>query len=99
VPNLRLIGTPHRVCLTDVTISKLPQSKAQVSYWDEGLPAFGVRVGARRKTFVVIVKLGRRIKLANYLSNDDAQRGAQGSAQASVRSERTIYCGGRTYGA
>src|SRR5467141_1216359 len=55
-----------RVRLTDVTISKLPHSKAQVTYWDDGLPAFGVRIGARRKTFVVIVKPGRRIKLGNY---------------------------------
>src|SRR5262249_18878417 len=56
---------PH-TRLTDVTISKLPHSKAQITYWDEGLPAFGVRVGARRKTFVVIVKPGQRIKLGNY---------------------------------
>src|SRR5262245_38127345 len=55
-----------RVRLTDVTIGKLPQSKAQITYWDEGLPAFGVRVGARRKTFIVIVKPGQRIKLGNY---------------------------------
>jgi integrase len=52
--------------LTDVTISKLPQQKAQITYWDEGLPAFGVRVGARRKTFIVVVNGGHRIKLGNY---------------------------------
>jgi Arm DNA-binding domain len=56
----------RRVRLTDVAVSKLPHSKAQITYWDEGLPAFGVRVGARRKTFVVIVKPGQRIKLGNY---------------------------------
>jgi integrase len=55
-----------RVRLTDVTISKLPQQKAQITYWDEGLPAFGVRVGARRKTFIVVVNGGHRIKLGNY---------------------------------
>ena len=67
-----------RVRLTDVTISKLPQSKAQITYWDEALPAFGVRVGARRKTFVVIVKPGQRIKLGNYpvTSLKDARRDA-----------------------
>ena len=67
-----------RVRLTDVTIGKLPQSKAQMTYWDEGLPAFGVRVGARRKTFVVIVKRGQRIKLGNYPSTSlkDARREA-----------------------
>ena len=52
--------------LTDVTISKLPHGKAQITYWDEGLPGFGVRVGARRKTFIVIVRPGRRIKLGTY---------------------------------
>ena len=67
-----------RVRLTDVSISKLPQSKTQITYWDEGLPAFGVRVGARRKTFVVIVKPGQRIKLGNYpfTSLKDARRDA-----------------------
>jgi hypothetical protein len=52
--------------VTDVTISKLPRSKTQITYWDEGLPAFGVRVGARRKTFIVVVNGGHRIKLGNY---------------------------------
>jgi integrase len=37
-----------------------------VTYWDDSLPAFGVRVGARRKTFIVVVNGGRRIKLGNY---------------------------------
>jgi integrase len=30
-------------------------SKRQVTYWDASMPNFGVRVGARRKTFVVLV--------------------------------------------
>jgi len=57
-----------RVNLTDITISKLPLSKERVTYWDEGFPggAFGVRVGARRKTFIVVVNGGHRIKLGNY---------------------------------
>jgi len=55
-----------RVRLTDVTIEKLPSSKVRVTYWDEALPAFGVRVGARRKTFIVVVNGGHRIKLGNY---------------------------------
>jgi len=54
------------VHLTDVTISRLPLSKARITYWDGNLPAFGVRCGARRKTFVVIVKPGHCIKLGNY---------------------------------
>jgi integrase len=55
-----------RVRLTDISITKLPQSKVRVTYWDESLPAFGVRVGARRKTFIVVVDGGHRIKLGNY---------------------------------
>lgn len=67
-----------RVRLTDLTVSKLPHSKAQITFWDERLPAFGVRVGARRKTFIVIVKPGQRIKLRNYpfKSLRDARREA-----------------------
>jgi hypothetical protein len=57
-----------RVRLTDITIDELPKSKTRVTYWDESLPAFGVRVGARRKTFIVIMNGGRRIKLGNYPS-------------------------------
>jgi hypothetical protein len=58
---------PH-VRLTDLSISKLPLSKARVTYWDEsgGLPGFGLRVGARRKVFVLVVNGGRRIKLGLY---------------------------------
>jgi hypothetical protein len=67
-----------RVRLTDVTIEKLPSSKVRVTYWDETLPAFGVRVGARRKTFIVVVNGGHRIKLGNYpfKSLKDARREA-----------------------
>src|SRR5215467_10373989 len=67
-----------RVRLTDITISKLAHQKAQVTYWDESLPAFGVRVGARRKTFIVVMNGGRRIKLGNYPSKNlkDARREA-----------------------
>jgi Arm DNA-binding domain len=57
---------PH-LRLTDVSIGNLPHTKAQITYWDEGgLPGFGVRVGARRKTFVLMVSRGRRIKIGNY---------------------------------
>jgi Arm DNA-binding domain len=67
-----------RVRLTDISISKLPQSKARITYWDKALPAFGIRVGARRKTFIVVMNGGRRIKLGNYpfTSLKDARREA-----------------------
>jgi hypothetical protein len=84
VPNQCLISGRQcampRVRLTDITISKLPQQKAQITYWDEGLPAFGVRVGARRKTFIVVVNGGHRIKLGNYPRTP--QRRAVGGVRA-----------------
>jgi integrase len=57
-----------RVRLTDLTIDKLPLSKVRTTYWDEGSPggAFGVRCGARRKTFIVVMNGGHRIKLGVY---------------------------------
>ena len=84
-----------RARLTDVTIEKLPRSKVRVTYWDESLAAFGVRVGARRKTFIVVMNGGRRIKLGNYpiKSLKDARRdaylrlGGSGGAGAVVDAE------------
>ena len=69
-----------RVRLTDLTLDKLPLSKARITYWDEGFPsgAFGVRCGARRKTFLVVMNGGHRIKLGVYpfMSLKDARREA-----------------------
>jgi hypothetical protein len=56
-----------------------PLSKSRVTYWDEGgLPGFGVRVGARRKTFVLVLNCGHRIKLGQYplISLKDARQQA-----------------------
>ena len=53
------IDRPH-------TIKSLPHNGRQMTYWDQSLPAFGVRVGARRKTFILIANGGRRIKLGCY---------------------------------
>jgi integrase len=69
---------PH-LRLTDISISKLPFSKTRTTYWDEGgLPGFGVRVGARRKTFVLVLNRGYRIKLGQYplISLKDARQEA-----------------------
>jgi hypothetical protein len=87
-----------RVHLTDVTISKLTPSKTQITYWDEGLPAFGARVGARRKTFIVVINGGHRIKLGNYprTTLKDARKeayhklsGRQSSCMRTVRSRHS----------
>jgi len=80
-----------RVRLADLTISNLPQSETRVTYWDESLPAFGVRIGVRRKTFVVITKPGRRTKLGIYpfMSLKDARREAH--KRLSDRSADTVW--------
>jgi hypothetical protein len=37
--------------LSDLTIQKLKSDKNQI-FWDTNLPAFGIRVGKLKKTFV-----------------------------------------------
>jgi integrase len=43
-----------RLKLTDIAIQRLKFQHPQVTYWDSLLPAFGVRVGSRSKTFIVM---------------------------------------------
>jgi hypothetical protein len=96
VPNLGVRSgyMPH-VRLTDMSISKLPPSKPEVTYWDEGLPAFGVRVGLRRKTFIVVVNHGHRVRLGHYpLTSLKDARGVP----TALRSERGKGAGECTYG-
>jgi integrase len=47
--------------LTDLSVNALKPTDTQVKYFDTKLPAFGVRVGKNRKTFVVMT--GRERKL------------------------------------
>jgi hypothetical protein len=52
---------------------KAPTS-AQVDYWDELLPGFGIRVGKKSKTFFVGVRVHgvyRRITVMRYLQDGD----------------------------
>ena len=56
-----------RFKLTDVSISKLPFQHPQYTAWDALLPSFGVRIGSRSKTFIVMHGRARkRITLGNY---------------------------------
>jgi integrase len=55
-----------RLKLTDMTIAKLPQSAEYKTYWDMLLPAFGIRVGLRSKTFIIVTTKGARIKIGRY---------------------------------
>src|SRR5262245_14847116 len=43
-----------RLKLTDVAIANLEFQHPQATYYDTLLPAFGVRVGSRSKTFIVM---------------------------------------------
>lgn len=54
--------------LTDVVVQRLKAEK-QTTYWDTTLPAFGLRVGAKRKTWLVMYG-GRRMRrtLGHYPS-------------------------------
>ena len=88
---------PH-LRLTDLAISKLQHSNTQITYWDTALPiGFGVRVGARRKTFILVDTEGRRLKLGVYphCSLADARRlalEARHSPQAALRATQTKDC-------
>lgn len=52
--------------LTDLFIDRLPRSQERITHWDTLLPAFGVRVGVRTKTFLVIDSAGSRKKIGTY---------------------------------
>src|SRR5271165_24938 len=49
------------LALTDVTVNALKPTEKQVKYFDKKLPAFGVRVGKQRKTFVVMMGRSRKL--------------------------------------
>ncbi|MGH7042894.1 MAG: Arm DNA-binding domain-containing protein, partial [Acetobacteraceae bacterium] len=56
-----------QLALTDISIKALKSADGQTTYWDAGLPNFGVRVGKRAKTFVLLVgPERRRVTLGRY---------------------------------
>ena len=61
--------------LTDTAI----RSAALGTYWDPNLPGFGIRIGQRTKTFLVLVDSGRRHSIGHYpaISLADARREAK----------------------
>ncbi len=53
--------------LTDATIRALPHQTTQITYFDKSLRSFGVRVGARDKTFIVMRGTARnRVVLGKF---------------------------------
>lgn len=67
--------------LTNLAIQRLPVRKGgQKTYWDDVLPAFGIRVGARAKSFVIMYGKDRRLKtIGRYpqISLSDARKEAR----------------------
>ena len=51
-PNTQELVTKMR--LNDVKIKALKYTGRQKTYFDDSFPGFGIRVGARRKSFVVM---------------------------------------------
>ena len=55
------------IALTDLSVNALKSTGKQVKYFDAKLPAFGVRVGKNRKTFVVMTGQDRKlVSLGHY---------------------------------
>ncbi len=56
-----------KVLLTDLSIRKLPVTNGSKTWWDTALPAFGIRVGKRARTFTVMTGSDRkRITIGHY---------------------------------
>jgi integrase len=72
---------PRKIHFTDLSLRALSLSDAQVTYWDQGFSpgAFGVRVGKRSKTFIVVRDGGRRVKIGTFpiISLKDARTEAR----------------------
>ena len=70
---------PNRIRLTDIAVRALKYFDGQITYWDDTLPAFGVRVGNRSKAFIVVQSGGRRLKIGSYpqTSLQDARQAAK----------------------
>lgn len=50
-----------RLALTDITVQRLQATDERLIYWDEHLPAFGLRVYKRAKSFVIMRGKDRRL--------------------------------------
>jgi integrase len=55
------------ITLTDLAIQRLRASESYTTYYDAALPSFGIRVGKRARTFVILNgPMRRRISLGRY---------------------------------
>ena len=80
--------------LTDLSLRALKTDAASTTYWDTTLPAFGIRVGKNRKTFLVMLgKKRTRHPIGRYgeLSLQEARRRAHtliGEAQQQLQTAK-----------
>ena len=68
------------VRLTDIAIRAYKPGEERITYWDETLPAFGLRVGRRAKVFILMHgKARKRLVLGRYpaMSLQTARKRAQ----------------------
>ena len=57
----------RRMLFTDIAIRNLPATAEHKTYWDTSLPTFGIRVGLRSRTFIVMRGSDRkRISLGRW---------------------------------
>ena len=49
------------ISLTDLSIQKLKHAEKQTVYWDANFPGFGMRVGKRKKVFILVHGKGRNM--------------------------------------
>ena len=56
-----------RIVLNDLVIQKLPASEKYVTYYDKTFPAFGIRVGLHKRTWILMQgKARHRLSLGRY---------------------------------
>jgi integrase len=81
--------------LTDLSIQKLPlQEKGQKTYRDDTVPGFGIRVGTRTKTFVVMYGKRRQLKtLGKYPSKTLRDARSEAKKFLATIEERTAPTG------
>jgi hypothetical protein len=76
--------------LTELTLRQLKHRDRQVTYFDDLLPGFGIRIGKKRKTWVVLVGPKRqRVTLGHYpaLGLQEARGQARGVLASPARSD------------
>lgn len=69
-----------KILFTDLSINKLKWNGATAIYYDERLPAFGMRVGKHRKVFTIVQGKERKVTTIGYypeLSLQDARKKAR----------------------